>query len=234
MLLFSKKKFDTQVSKQAMETCEQIITEMGAEIHDDLIQKLSIFRLYLDRLERASNHSTELDTIIQGMRTDFESVIQSVRQLSRRLMPVSMEGDSFMTRLNLLCQNMERPGAGNIHFETLGAESVISDHAQGYLYRIVQELIHNAFKHSAAWHVWIRARWEPTSLSIEVEDDGTGFARISDFINDLKRKQNTLKMRSLAIGAAIRYEHGKKGLLAKINYPFKPTVSDGSKKSVAE
>lgn len=233
MLITSRKKFEANISKQAMETCEQIITEMGAEIHDDLIQKLSIFRLYIDRLERASNHTTEVDTIIQGMRSDFENVIQSVRNLSRRLMPVSMEGDSYIARMNLLCQNMERPGAGNIHFENTGSEVAIPANAQIYLYRIVQELIHNAFKHSAAWHVWVRMHWGPASLMIEVEDDGTGFARIADFINDLKRKQNTLKMRSVAIGALLQYEHGKKGLLAKINYPCGVERS-GLQKSVPE
>jgi len=44
-LLFSKEKQEAEISRQAMEACEQIISEMGAELHDDLIQRLSVFRL---------------------------------------------------------------------------------------------------------------------------------------------------------------------------------------------
>ena len=101
-----------------------------------------------------------------------------------------------------------------------GEEKAIPSSNQTYLYRIVQELIHNAFKHSSAWHVWVRMNWEPSGLILEVEDDGTGFHKISEFLDRLKKKHNTLKMRSQAIGASISYHHGQKGLLAKVEYPF--------------
>jgi hypothetical protein len=41
----SQTKLESEISKRAAEACDQIISEMGAELHDDLIQKLSIFRL---------------------------------------------------------------------------------------------------------------------------------------------------------------------------------------------
>jgi signal transduction histidine kinase len=218
MFFITKNKYESEVSKQAMESCEQITSEMGAELHDDLIQKLSIFRLYLDRLERSSSEPKEIESLVIQMRTEFDAVVQSIRKISRRLMPVSMDGDSFQTRIDILCQNMERPGTGNVHFEPTGIEVTIPINAQIYLYRIIQELIHNAFKHSAAWHIWVRLSWTADTLLIEVEDDGTGFSRIPEFINDLKRKYNTLKMRSRAIGASIIYSSGKKGLLATVKY----------------
>jgi signal transduction histidine kinase len=225
MFFTSRNKFETEVAKRAMESCEHIASEMGAELHDDLIQKLSIFRLYLDRLERSVNDPVETELIVVHMRNDFDSVVQSVRKISRRLMPVSMDGDSFQARLNLLCQNMDRPGTGNVHFRNEGNEVVMPDMAQVYLHRIVQELIHNAFKHSAAWHVWVTMKWQQSLLVIDVEDDGTGFTKITDFIGELRKKHNTLRMRSTAIGALIHYSHGEKGLLANIEYPI-PKHSD--------
>ena len=121
----SRKKFETAVSKQAAEVCEHIVTEMGAELHDDLIQKLSVFRLYLDRLERAIQNPEETERLLMNMRADFESVTLSVRRISRRLLQVRMEDDSFQTGIGLLCQNMAGNGAGNIHFEHSGAEQPI-------------------------------------------------------------------------------------------------------------
>jgi signal transduction histidine kinase len=209
-----------EVSKRAAEVCDQVISDMGAEVHDDLIQKLSIFQLHLDRLERSVHNVQETEMLLIRMKTDFTVVVQAVRKISRKLMPVWMEDDSFRYGIELLCQNMESPGSGNVHVEHSGSEKSIPKHTQIYLYRMTQELIHNAFKHSSAWHIWVRVKWESSRLILEVEDDGTGFHRISEFIDNLRKKHNTLKMRSQAIGALLSYHHGAKGLLAKVEYSF--------------
>jgi hypothetical protein len=60
-------------------------------------------------------------------------------------------------------------------------------------------------------------KWKADSLMIEVEDDGTGFSKIPEFIDRLKRKNNTLKLRSTILGAKLQYSQGQKGLLAKIS-----------------
>jgi len=222
MIFFlSKKKFESEVAKRSGEACDQIILEMGAEIHDDLIQKLSIFRLYIDRIERSSTDPIEIESLAIKMRTDFEQVVRTIKSISRRLLPVRMEGETLADTLALLCQNMEQPGTGHIHFKNSGMAVTIDAHIEMYILRIVQELIQNAFKHSAAWHIWVRLQWTAGTLIMEVEDDGSGFSKIPEFIGRLKRKNNTLKMRVLAIGASIDYLQGENGLLARIKIPQK-------------
>ena len=219
ILIKSRKAFETEVSRQAMEACEQIIAEIGADLHDDLIQKLSIFRLYMDRIERAAKYPNEVEALIIKMRADFQEVIESVRKISGQLLQARMDDDTFGQGIELLCQNMTRVTAEHIHCESVGQERTISPIAAAYLYRVIQELIHNAFKHSSAWHIWVRLQWQPGNLTIEVEDDGTGFYKSEEVVSRLKKKHNTLKMRTLAIGASIQYEQGTKGLLARVVYP---------------
>ncbi len=216
----SPQNFEKEISRRVAEACDQITAEMGAEVHDDLVQKLSIFRLYLDRLERSFNDPAEIERLSIAMRTDFENVIQSIRRVSRQLMPVHT-GGSFEEEVQLLSQNMERPGAGNIHLSFKGGEHSIASSDRLYILRIIQELIHNAFKHSAAWHIWVRVEWSNAILNIEVEDDGTGFHKISEFIERLRRKNNTLKMRSQTLGASLTYHQGQKGLLARLEYKLR-------------
>jgi signal transduction histidine kinase len=216
----SKIPAEAETAQLAMEACEHIISEMGAELHDDLIQKLSVFRLYLDRLERSRADGAEIEKLLLNMNVDYQEVVQSVRRISRRLWPVKMEGDSFQGASNLLCQNMERPGGGTIHFQPQGLEQKLNDLAEVYLFRIIQELVHNAIKHSSAWHIWVRLHWLDHQLVVEVEDDGTAFSRIPEFISALKKKHNTLRMRTQVIGATIEYLQGKKGLLARVTSHF--------------
>ncbi len=220
IIISSRKKFESAIARQATEACDQIMNEMGAEIHDDLIQKLSIFRFYIDRLEGSGPMNREAEELIIDMRTDFENVSQAVRRVSRRLLPVKMEYDSFKTSIEVLCQNMESCKSGNIHFEHMGIEKNIPAVSQTHLYRIIQELIHNAFKHSSAWHIWVRLRWENTGVIVEVEDDGNGVHNIPNFMDRLRKKYNTLKMRTRILGGSITYHQGDKGLLAKVELPI--------------
>lgn len=216
----SRKNFELEVSKRTTEACDQVIAQMGAELHDDLIQKLSVFRLYMDRIERSSTNPAEIETLVIKMKSDFEQVTRAVKNLSRRLLPVRMEGDTLINMLEMLCHTMEHPGTGHIHFSTEGTLTPMNEQVEMHLLRIVQELIQNAFKHSAAWHIWVRLQWQADKLVIEVEDDGSGFSRIPEFISRLKKKNNTLKMRSQAIGASIDFTQGSKGLLAKLTLPI--------------
>ena len=132
-----------------------------------------------------------------------------------------MEGDTLDKTLELLCQNMEHPGTGHIHFQNQGNAIPLESIAERYIFRIVQELIHNAFKHSSAWHIWVRLHWTSDTLVVEVEDDGTGFSKIPEFIERLKQKNNTLKLRSSIIGATLSYAQGQQGLLATLQLSIK-------------
>jgi signal transduction histidine kinase len=219
-LFRSRSSFEAAASREAMDVCEHIIEEMGAELHDDLIQRLSVFRLYIDRLDRSRSDPAETASVIISMNADFQEIVQSIRRISRRLLPTKMADDSLQTTISMLCQNMERPGGGTIHFETFGPEQPIAESDAAYLFRIIQELIHNAIKHSSAWHIWVRLYWTTNRLFLEVEDDGTGFSRIQEFIGALGNKNNTLRMRTKTIGAEIQYLAGQKGLLAKVIYKF--------------
>ncbi len=220
MFFKSQASFEAAVSRQAIEATDQIITEMGAELHDDLIQRLSIFRLYLDRLDRAKVDPRETDALITSMTADFQEVVESVRKISRRLMPVNMDNDSLEVRIKTLCQNLERPGGGTIHFSQSGTEQPVAAKDALHLMRIVQELISNALKHSSAWHVEVRLTWTNNQLNIQVEDDGTAFYKVGKFVSVLNSKNNSLRMRSNILNAPIQYSQGKRGLLARVNYQF--------------
>jgi signal transduction histidine kinase len=190
--------------------------EMGAEIHDDLVQKLSVMKLYLERLELYSSLDPGLEVTLISMRTEYDHISQSVKRISRQLMPAQMEDESFSTTVELLCQNMENTRSANVHFIQVGFERPVPQTQSAHLYRIVQELLHNAFKHSFAWHVWVTLTWRSSRLIIEVEDDGTGINNLTNLVTRFRQKRNTLKMRSAILGGSINYLKGEHGLMARL------------------
>src|SRR5690606_34984585 len=131
-IFLSQKSLEAEVARRVAETCEQIISEMGAELHDDLIQRLSVFRLYIDRMERSSPDQSEVAALSVKMRSEFDQVIHVVRNISRRLLPSQMEGEKLDKTLARLCQNMEHPGAGHVHFDNSGEPVPLSPQVEHY------------------------------------------------------------------------------------------------------
>jgi len=210
------KNLEAEISRNATDACDHLMSEMGAEIHDDLVQKLSVMKFYIERLEVFVLLDPVLESILISIRTEYEHITQSVKRISRQLMPAKMEGESFSTSVDLLCQNMENTRSANIHFSQEGFERPIAQAQHAHLYRIIQELLHNAFKHSYAWHVWVTLTWDSNRLILEVEDDGTGVNNLPNVITLFRQKHNTLKMRCGQLGGSINYLKGTRGLVARI------------------
>lgn len=216
---FSLNGNSARIGSLAMDICEQIISEIGAELHDDLIQKLSILRLHLDKIERSEFDPAETREIVIRMQADFDEIINTVRRISKRMHLERSLGDSFLDSVATMCQSMEGSRGTRVKFSSDGAPRPLPPRTENFLLRMVQELVQNALKHSAAWHVLVKMEWTKDGLQIQVEDDGTGFARVEECISTLSTKYNTLRMRAEAIGAKITYKPGTSGLLATISVP---------------
>ncbi len=208
---------------------ENEIQKMGADIHDDLIQKLAVYRLYVNKLERAED-LTAVHVLIKQMKEDFETIIRSVRKISRRLMP-EQEIGSFTSMMQELCKRMETPGVIFIHFESKGNEIAIRHEHRQHLLRIVQEAITNVTKHTPAWHVYVRLIFSDQTLQLEIEDDGQKFETLINKIKD-KNALSTLRMRINKIGGAIEFRKGNVGTIATVTYS--PSASLESNDAVPE
>jgi len=154
------------------------------------------------------------------MESEFAQVVLTIKNISRQLLPAPNEGETFIDRIETLRQNMQGAGITRIYFQNEGMCHALNPTIEKHLFRIIQELINNAFKHSSAWHIWIRLTWESKKIVLEVEDDGSGFSKKPEYMNRLKKKHNTLKMRANIINATISYHQGAKGLIARLELDY--------------
>ncbi len=213
-----------EVVNELIERYENEILKMGADIQDDLIQKLTVYRLHVDKLEHAET-ILEVQVIADRMKTDFKTVVDSIRRITRRLLP-EMEIGSFTGMMRELCRREEKPGVAFIRFKSEGQEVPINESHQPHLLRIVQELINNATKHTLAWHIEVRLDWKPDEFQIEVEDDGK---RFEDLAEKMRKPGTfaTLRMRTSRIGAHIRFAQGFNGTKAIVSYNYGKQDDDG-------
>lgn len=59
----------------------------------------------------------------------------------------------------------------------MGTERQLTNTADLYIYRIIQELINNAIKHAAPNQILVQLTKTPDKILLTVEDDGKGFTK---------------------------------------------------------
>jgi signal transduction histidine kinase len=103
--------------------------------------------------------------------------LESVRTLARGLCPIELSQGGLPIALEgLLRQFIHLPRPVCRLEVTGGAPAGLTDEAAVHVFRIAQEALSNAVKHSGASTVVVRLHSLPGLLQLEVTDDGQGFA----------------------------------------------------------
>jgi signal transduction histidine kinase len=63
----------------------------------------------------------------------------------------------------------------DVHVSTVEIEPALPAHVAAAVYRVAQEAIRNAVRHSQAKHLDVRLRHEGPNVVLEITDDGAGF-----------------------------------------------------------
>jgi len=98
-----------------------------------------------------------------------------VRRISHNMMPRALSLSGLKGAIEDLAQDLERQGL-SCQLELIGLDDLPLEPARSVMvYRIVQELTHNAVKHAQASHLLLQAIRHEGRLTLLVEDDGKGF-----------------------------------------------------------
>jgi signal transduction histidine kinase len=161
------------LSRRLLNEQEAERARIARELHDDIHQQLAMLSIELDRVrsDRPATHSVK--GISQALET-AQDISTSVRQLSHRLHPGRLRLVGLVAALDgLRCDlSSSRLSIGFAHYNV--PEEIDPDVAL-CLFRVAQEALGNAVKHSDAHHVSVQLTGGPSSLALTITDDGKGF-----------------------------------------------------------
>ncbi len=150
---------------------------IGADLHDNLGQQLTALELMCTALKAdAAPHpkiAKGLDTLGRMLR---EAITQT-RALARGLVPVGSDPDALQIGLTEFASRIDSLGRVRCAFECPQPILVKDDFTAGHLYRIAQEAVNNALKHSRAGHITLRLTQAGTTLTLAITDDGVGLPK---------------------------------------------------------
>jgi signal transduction histidine kinase len=129
-------------------------------------------------LARAGNQAPEGSPLRAELREVAEiaqSTLDKVRSLSQALHPVMLDESGLESTLDWYLPVVERQAGIHISYEKSGAAFPVDGNAAIHVYRVLQEALNNMTRHSGGKEAWVRLRFLPSILELEVEDHGTGF-----------------------------------------------------------
>ncbi len=148
---------------------------IARDLHDGLGQQLGGALFLSDLLQRdlKKREATESDRATQVHALVVEALHQT-RELARGLYPVPAEPEGLLTALQNLADRVARDRKLDCNFDANSAVLLPDQTIATHLYRIAQEAVNNALKHSGATRIEIRLHQTADTLELVVRDHGKG------------------------------------------------------------
>jgi two-component system, LuxR family, sensor kinase FixL len=193
---------------EILEISDREQRRIGQDLHDGLCQQLVSTAFASNRLSQqlATKAPSEAGTARQIAGWLDEAISQS-RALARGLYPVKLEADGLASALQELAEYVNERFGITCTLENMEAVSLVDNAVATHLYRIAQEAVINAVKHSKAGRILIKLTSKDGNISVRVEDDGVG---IPDGIAN-GMGLHIMQYRTRMIGGSLKIEHGTNG-----------------------
>jgi PAS domain S-box-containing protein len=147
---------------------------IGRDLHDGVGQMLAYLSLYFNVLiEKTTIQSAD----IEKAQTTLKSTIDEVRRLSRNLAPPAIKDLGFREAVIELINSygiIPKPKFQLNIYKGIDPKQLLHEHKL-MLFRVIQELSSNTFKHAKADNVVINIDHTDDYLEMYYKDDGIGF-----------------------------------------------------------
>jgi two-component system, NarL family, sensor kinase len=148
---------------------------IARDLHDGLGGILTGIRLKLFALKESSGLGEKLHKLLNQALTLTDSSLTEMRRIAYNLMPETLLHYGLQTALSDFIRQIEPGGGQPLHLSVFGEPMRYAIDLEISAYRISQELINNALKHSYASHVHVQLYTEPERICVQVIDNGIGF-----------------------------------------------------------
>ncbi len=199
-------------------TAEQ--QRFGSDLHDGLLQQLTGLSLLIrSQLTRASRGATLEPKDLQQIGGLLDEAISEARRMSRAMMPVVLEQKGLAYALEDLVKQAGASGRARCSARIALRGRVPEPSQANHLFRIAQEAVQNALKHSRAETIKLDLVDDDEALELRVADDGVGLLE-PDGSSRSGMGLRTMEYRARAIGATLRLETSTpRGTLVRCRLP---------------
>jgi signal transduction histidine kinase len=164
------------INQRLIDAQEEERSRVARELHDDVAQRLAVLTLSLDTLARSSAApATDRQQKIAEARDEAMNLAKDVQALSHRLHPAFLEYVGIAAAAAGLCREISKQRDLDITFAADSIPEGLSRPVAVCLYRVLQEALQNAIKHSGGRKIDASLRGSADQIELTVRDFGAGF-----------------------------------------------------------
>ncbi len=164
----------SELAQKLISTQESTLQYISRELHDEFGQILTAIGSMLSRARSHVPEGSPLRAELMEVSDVAQSTLEKVRGLSQALHPVILDEAGLESTVDFYLPTLERQTGIHISYEKSGVRFPVNGNAGVHIYRVLQEALNNVVRHSGSKQAWVRLRFLPNVLELEVEDHGKG------------------------------------------------------------
>ncbi len=194
-----------KLEQEIINISERERRRIGRDLHDGLGQQLVAIGFAAESLKEAVESESPTAAKAAGQFAELlRDAVAQVRGLARGLSPVDHDVGGLECSLEELVASVTRFSGIPCAFRAEGAAKVGSEVA-AHLFRIAQEALNNAVKHSKATELEVELKARRGGLVLSVRDNGSGFPAVD--APERGMGLNIMRYRARILGGELAIEH---------------------------
>ena len=165
----------TSVGRKLIEAHEEERSRMGRELHDGVGQHLALLSIKLSHLENKLPPKPELHNHVLELQEHVRRTTDEVRNLSHHLHSSELEYLGLAVAVESFCHEIAEQQDLEIDFRQDAIADRVPKELSLCLFRVLQESLRNAVKHSHARQLTVQLQGIPGYVQLTVSDSGVGF-----------------------------------------------------------
>ena len=165
------------IGRRLIEAQEEERTWIARELHDDIIQRIAMLSMELERCREGSPGSgREVPDHIPHIRERLMDLGKDIQALSHRLHSSKLEYLGLVAAASSFCNEFSKQHSVEVDFRHKDVPPDLSKEISLNLFRVLQEALQNALKHSRVRHFTVELQGRSGEIQLAVSDLGVGFA----------------------------------------------------------
>jgi PAS domain S-box-containing protein len=163
-----------KIGGKLIEAQEEERSRIARELHDDICQRLALLSMELEQANRGSNGSGN-SSKIEEIRRHCAQIAGDVQALSHKLHSSKLEYLGLAAAIRSFCREFSQQHDVGVQFADESVPSFLPRDISLSLFRVTQEALQNALKHSGVRQFSVSLRGLAKEIQLEVNDRGVGF-----------------------------------------------------------
>jgi two-component system sensor histidine kinase DegS len=149
---------------------------LARQMHDGPAQSLTNLILQAEIVEKLFDRDADqARSELTNLKNAVNATFQKTRDFIFELSPMMLDDLGLLPTLRRYLDDFQEKTGLQITLDVVGEERRLPPYVEVTIFRVIQELLHNAWKHAHATHVQVNLALQGAMVGVTVEDDGGGF-----------------------------------------------------------